>query len=977
MAELVIGAFLSASFDLLLQKIASPYVEKLLFNGENESSVKERLFKLQSTFNTLAAVRFEVENKRIKNPAVEKWLDDLLDVVDDAEDFFSGIEYDAMKPNKADESKKEKRKAISKLLSCFSKPSTSTERVRNANMEEILKRLEYLANQIGNLNLEKNVVDVQPSGSSRVKTSLPDEPELYVSTSFFVKSKDRSGRSIFLMHDLLVDLAKIVSGKYSSLLEHNEDTVKFEKKTRHLGCLMEHSTNYKLENWKSLYEAIKPRNSCSTLTPLYHYPPLQSLRLTYCGSSFRSLHLDLFPNLKTLHIESSDYFEAISVSDGKSLEELTSLSIRNCGSFVSFPNDGLIAPKLSSLRIANCRKLKWLPEKMAILSALNELEIIDCPLLEPFPEDAHERSLPVTLSSLIASPYVEELFFKGKNESAVFERLFKLKSTFNTLAAVRFEVENKRIKNPAVEKWLDDLLDGVDDAEDYFGDIAYDAMKPGKADESKKAKRKTISKLLSRFSKSSNSTNRVRNANMEEILKRLEYLANQIGNLNLEKNNSESLYEAIKPRNHCSTLTPLYHYPPLQELHLESCGSSFRSLHLDLFPNLITLHIESSNYFEAISVSDEKSLEELTSLSIKDCGSFVSFPNVLIAPKLSEFIIRDCSKLKWLPEQMTSLSSLESLTISKCPLIGTLPEDGLPIASPYVKDFFFKRKNESSSVVSERLFKLKSTFNSLAAVRFEVENKRIKNPAAEKWLDNLLDAIDDAEDFFGDIEYNAMKPNKAYESRKARRKASKLFSCFSNPSDSTDRVRNANMEEILKRLEYLANQIGNLNLEKNVVEVKPSEGSRAKTSLPDEPEIYVYHYPPLQVLRLWNCGSSFRSLHMDIFPNLKTLRIQSSHYFEALSMSNVKSLEQLSSLFIEHCSSFVSFPNGGLLAPKLSEFIIRDCPKLKWLPEKMTSLSSLESLTIKDCPLIEPFPKGEGEGNLPISLYTLDISDTL
>ncbi|KAF4371526.1 hypothetical protein G4B88_008241 [Cannabis sativa] len=210
---------------------------------------RERKFELDqeiSTFNTLAAVRFEVENKRIKNPAVEKWLDDLLHAVDDAEDFFGDIEYDAMKPNKADESKKEKRKAISKLLSCFSKPSTSTDRVRNANMEEILKRLEYLANQIGNLNLEKNVVEVQPSGSSRVKTSLPDEPELYVSMSFFVKSKDRSGRSIFLMHDLLVDLAKIVSGKYSSLLEHNEDMVKFEKKTRHLGCVMEHSTDKKV-----------------------------------------------------------------------------------------------------------------------------------------------------------------------------------------------------------------------------------------------------------------------------------------------------------------------------------------------------------------------------------------------------------------------------------------------------------------------------------------------------------------------------------------------------------------------------------------------------------------------------------------------------------------------------------------------------------------------------------------------------------
>ncbi|XP_060959734.1 putative disease resistance RPP13-like protein 1 [Cannabis sativa] len=92
--EIVIGAFLSASFDFLLEKIASPYVEK------------ERLFKLKSTFNTLAAVRFEVENKRIENPAVEKWLDDLLDAVDDAEDFFGDIEYDAMKPNNSDESRK-------------------------------------------------------------------------------------------------------------------------------------------------------------------------------------------------------------------------------------------------------------------------------------------------------------------------------------------------------------------------------------------------------------------------------------------------------------------------------------------------------------------------------------------------------------------------------------------------------------------------------------------------------------------------------------------------------------------------------------------------------------------------------------------------------------------------------------------------------------------------------------------------------
>ncbi|KAM6567905.1 hypothetical protein CsatA_027033 [Cannabis sativa] len=41
------------------------------------------------------------------------------------------------------------------------------------------------------------------------------------------------------MHDLIVDLARIVSRKYSSLLEHNGDIVRFEKKTRHLGCVTE------------------------------------------------------------------------------------------------------------------------------------------------------------------------------------------------------------------------------------------------------------------------------------------------------------------------------------------------------------------------------------------------------------------------------------------------------------------------------------------------------------------------------------------------------------------------------------------------------------------------------------------------------------------------------------------------------------------------------------------------------------------
>ncbi|KAF4346110.1 hypothetical protein G4B88_016049 [Cannabis sativa] len=116
-------------------------------------------------------------------------------------------------------------------------------------------------------------------------------------------------------------------------------------------------------------------------------------------------------------------------------------------------------------------------------------------------------------------------------------------------------------------------------------------------------------------------------------------------------------------------------------------------------------------------------------------------------------------------------------------------------------------------------------------------------------------------------------------------------------------------------------------------------------------------YPPLQKLQLLSCGSSFRSLNMDLFPNLKTLSIGNNHYFEALSMSDGKSLEELTYLHIEHCGSFVSFPNGVLIAPKLIEFVINYCLKLKWLPKKMTSLSALNDFEVIDCPLMEPFLK--------------------
>ncbi|XP_062114638.1 putative disease resistance protein At3g14460 [Humulus lupulus] len=163
------------------------------------------------------------------------------------------------------------------------------------------------------------------------------------------------------------------------------------------------------------------------------------------------------------------------------------------------------------------------------------------------------------------------------------------------------------------------------------------------------------------------------------------------------------------------------------------------------------------------------------------------------------------------------------------------------------------------------------------------------------------------------------------------------------------------------------------NIESMYDAIKPTNPSSTSTGcLRTTTPNPFYQHPPLQYIFLHECGSSFRSLHMDLFPNLKSLVLSECYYVEALSMSDGQchELTFLSSLEIRDCHRFVSFPNGGLIAPKLAYFRIMYCPNLKWLPEKMASLSSLKTLTIKNYPLIETFP----EGGPPISMSSLEIS---
>ncbi|PON91736.1 NB-ARC domain containing protein [Trema orientale] len=173
-AEMVVGAVVSASIEFLLGKIASSDLASYL-RGKKGSGFDRLLQKLETKFISLSAVLADAELKQIQNPAVEIWLDKLQEAVDDAEDLFDDIEYDALKLKVEAES----RTGLSKVrnFNFFSTISNLTDRKRKTRMKKILAKLDDFEKQRYILDLKE---DVKKIASRRPpSTSLIDDSEVY------------------------------------------------------------------------------------------------------------------------------------------------------------------------------------------------------------------------------------------------------------------------------------------------------------------------------------------------------------------------------------------------------------------------------------------------------------------------------------------------------------------------------------------------------------------------------------------------------------------------------------------------------------------------------------------------------------------------------------------------------------------------------------------------------------------------------
>ncbi|KAJ6713251.1 DISEASE RESISTANCE RPP13-LIKE PROTEIN 1-RELATED [Salix purpurea] len=119
-----------------------------------------------------------------------------------------------------------------------------------------------------------------------------------------------------------------------------------------------------------------------------------------------------------------------------------------------------------------------------------------------------------------------------------------------------------------------------------------------------------------------------------------------------------------------------------------------------------------------------------------------------------------------------------------------------------------------------------------------------------------------------------------------------------------------------------------------------------------------------------NCDS-LESFPLDQCPKLKHVRIHGCPNLQSLSEHEVAlgDVTSLCSLDIRDCPHLVSFPKGGLAAPNMTVLRLRNCSKMKSLPEYMDSLlPSLVEISLRRCPELESFPKG----GLPCKLESLE-----
>nr|ACJ22810.1 NBS-LRR type putative disease resistance protein CNL-B7 [Phaseolus vulgaris]ACZ74685.1 CNL-B7 [Phaseolus vulgaris] len=154
------------------------------------------------------------------------------------------------------------------------------------------------------------------------------------------------------------------------------------------------------------------------------------------------------------------------------------------------------------------------------------------------------------------------------------------------------------------------------------------------------------------------------------------------------------------------------------------------------------------------------------------------------------------------------------------------------LASPQFLDFFRRRKLDEKLLAN-----LNVMLHSINALADDAELKQFTDPHVKAWLFAVKEAVFDAEDLLGEIDYELTRCQVQAQSQ-PQTFTYKVSNFFNSTFTSFNKKIESEMKEVLEKLEYLAKQKGALGLKKGTYSGDGSGSKVPSSSLVVESVIY-------------------------------------------------------------------------------------------------------------------------------------------
>ncbi|XP_059440720.1 putative disease resistance protein At3g14460 [Corylus avellana] len=716
-------------------------------------------------------------------------------------------------------------------------------------------------------------------------------------------------KSGFVMHDLVNDLAKFVSGQLTFRLEvdHSDEIV---SKTRHFSYFRN-----KFDNFKK-FDALYMTRRLHTFLPLKLPPSHAGLYLT------KRVSFDLLPNLRYLRVLSLSHYRNMTMLP-KSIGKIKHLRYLNLSSTAikRLPDSICKLCNLQTLNLSGCKDLVVLPRDMRKLINLRHLHISGTAIKE----------MPMQLGRLKCLQTLTK-FIISKHTGACIEELGKLANLRGTLSIL--ELQNVVSPTDALKACLKD--------------------------------RKYLEELVLEWNALDTNISECQRSVLENLRPHSNLKSLTINNYSVKSlpdwvgHHSFSNIAFLRLENckHCSNLPPLGNLPYLLDLSVVGFDDVVK---VDReFYGSDSLSIKSFGALKVLRFEQMLKWEEWSSFGPENEGGAF--------PQLKELYIDDCPKLiGGLPANLPSLTKLE---IGKCPqLVASAPKAPTvhELVLRHCNEVLLKElPTRLRKLNIEGFGALESLPQGLVDSNGTLQELKVSNcmklglPSHPNFssLEQLwLVDCDSLKSFPLDL------LPKLYEIRIYECKNLESFTVLEQHGRDLVTLR----INIVGCPNFVSFPKGGIRAPDLTSFWVYDCGSLR--SLPEKMHILM---PSLKYFRLFDCPE-VELLPEGGFPsNLEVISIVNCEKLFASRMEwSLQNLPSVRHLYVgDKSEDVVSFPESGLLPCGLTYLRILGFPNMKSLDKKgLQNLTSLQELVVRHCPKLEHMP----EEGLPTSLSSIRI----